>query len=538
MGLTTGLAAATTLYLSCAFLVSVGSLIFPLVVRSPFAGAARVPERWLVLGWVLLLMAVLSPMVWRVAADAPRGAAAVELWNGPSVDAGESSARVSVRWPGSVAMPVTSPLIGSRQGMVALVMLLAIGVLVSVVMLMVRRGRLGRLCEGLPVIKRIGRVRVCASDHAPAPFAARAGAIAYIVVPTSLLVETRKLRLVVGHEAHHHRRGDLHAAALFGLFRALYFWNPLIARWERAMAELQDLACDDFVLRHPGVSRGEYGDALLWAAQSAHGRRYVLSGARGMADGSRRFLRRRLEMLNEQPVERTRVLGWVAASAAALVMIGASWVAHAAVADHRVTRADVDAWAARIESRDGFPMPVDDRVVARLNDWVADPERRQSVRGALARMPGYRTMIETTLRAHGLPIELLGMVMAESAFDNDARPDTPLDGRSAGIWQIIPSTARRLGLDVSPAADDRFDAQKSTEAAATFLTSLYARYHDWPVAIAAYNAGERKIDAMAAGATSASEIRARVLAGNDEHARYVRAVIGAIILIDNPSLVE
>ena len=38
--------------------------------------------------------------------------------------------------------------------------------------------------------------------------------------------------------------------------------------------------------------------------------------------------------------------------------------------------------------------------------------------------------------------------------------------------------------------------------------------------------------------TSRDEVRARVLAGENEHAEYVRAVMGSIILIDNPSLLE
>jgi membrane-bound lytic murein transglycosylase D len=538
MDMTSSVAAAVIMYLSSAFLLCVGALAFSGVVRSALTGAARAPERWLVVGWVLLALAVLSPSLWRLATDMPSRGAAVEVWNGPSISEGADSARVSIRWPVRTDAVAPSTPVSLRQALGLGLVLVATGVLFSLTMLILRHRRLGRLCQNLPVIRRIGRVRLCASDEALVPFAARARAVAYIVVPTSLLHEPRRLRLVVGHEAHHHRRGDLYAAAVFGVLRALYFWNPLIARWERAMAELEDVACDRHVLERPDVSPFEYGRTLLWAAQSIQGRRYLLSGVRGMADGGPLVLRRRIEMLDQQRVTGIRIREWCATTAILSVMLGASWVAHGAVADYRVTRAEVDAWAARIENRSGFPMPVDDRVVARLNGWVADPARRQFMKAAMERMPGYRSMIETTLHAHGLPTELVGMVMAESAFDNDAQPNTPLEVRSAGIWQIIPGTARRLGLEVSPAADERFDAQKSTEAAAVFLTDLYARYRDWPVAIAAYNAGERKIDAIAAGATSAPEIRARVLAGDEEHARYVRAVIGAIILIDNPSLLE
>jgi len=128
--------------------------------------------------------------------------------------------------------------------------------------------------------------------------------------------------------------------------------------------------------------------------------------------------------------------------------------------------------------------------------------------------------------------------MAESCFDNEAHPDTPIERRSMGIWQIIPQTARQLGLQVSPTVDERLEPRKATEAAAALLGKLFARYRDWPVAIAAYNAGEKKVDELATGAGTRDEVRARVLAGQDEHAEYVRAVMASIVLIDNPSLLE
>ena len=70
------------------------------------------------------------------------------------------------------------------------------------------------------------------------------------------------------------------------------------------------------------------------------------------------------------------------------------------------------------------------------------------------------------------------------------------------------------------------------------MTHLHERYRDWVVAIAASNAGEKKIDSLTAGAASPAELRTRVLAGQEEHARYLRSVMASVILIDNPSLLE
>jgi hypothetical protein len=305
-------------------------------------------------------------------------------------------------------------------------------------------------------------------------------------------------------------------------------------------AELEDLACDRRVMQRRSVSPLEYARALVWAAEHAVEAQSALpQSARGMVTSAAAFaaLRRRIRMLSETRTERGRVRVWLAATAASGLLLATSWIVQAAVADHRVSAGEVVDMAARIQARSGFPVLADDGVVERLNGWVADAETREVMRGALARMPAYRGMIEDTLRTRGLPVELLGMPLAESGFDNEAHPDTPLERRSAGIWQIIPSTGRKLGLEVSAVRDERLDPARATEAASAFLRELFARYGDWPVAIAAYNAGPRHIDGILQGASS-SDARVRVLAGDAEHAQYVRAVMAALILIENPALLD
>lgn len=106
------------------------------------------------------------------------------------------------------------------------------------------------------------------------------------------------------------------------------------------------------------------------------------------------------------------------------------------------------------------------------------------------RVAALRPLIAGVLREERLPDELLGVVLVESGGDPRA-----LSPRGAlGMWQLMPETARRFGLIVGPARDDRLDPLLSTRAAARYLRFLFDRYRDWELVFAAYNAGEARVD--------------------------------------------
>jgi membrane-bound lytic murein transglycosylase D len=60
---------------------------------------------------------------------------------------------------------------------------------------------------------------------------------------------------------------------------------------------------------------------------------------------------------------------------------------------------------------------------------------------------------------------------------------------AAGMWQLMPQTARELGLKVSKGVDERRHFAKSTRAAANYIKALHTQFDDWLLVVAAYNCG-------------------------------------------------
>ena len=102
----------------------------------------------------------------------------------------------------------------------------------------------------------------------------------------------------------------------------------------------------------------------------------------------------------------------------------------------------------------------------------------------------YFDIMNNILTQHGLPTELKYLSVIESALKTYA---VSWAG-AVGPWQFMPATARNLGLRVTKRVDDRTDFQKSTHAAARYLTELFGIYGDWLLVIAAYNGGPGNVN--------------------------------------------
>ncbi len=116
--------------------------------------------------------------------------------------------------------------------------------------------------------------------------------------------------------------------------------------------------------------------------------------------------------------------------------------------------------------------------------------RKQGVMNrAFERSGRYLPMMRGIFRDQGLPLDLVNLAYIESTFNYRAYSKA----KASGIWQFIKGTGNRYGMKVNYWLDERRDPEKATKGASAYLKELYGMFHSWPLALAAYNAGEYRI---------------------------------------------
>ncbi len=93
-------------------------------------------------------------------------------------------------------------------------------------------------------------------------------------------------------------------------------------------------------------------------------------------------------------------------------------------------------------------------------------------------------IIEPILAKNGIPDDFKYLAVIESALLNASSP-----AGAKGVWQFMPETAREKGIEVSETIDERYNLEKSTEAACQYLNAAKNKLGSWSLAAASYNGG-------------------------------------------------
>lgn len=195
----------------------------------------------------------------------------------------------------------------------------------------------------------------------------------------------------------------------------------------------------------------------------------------------------------------------------------------------------LDEAEAEAEPPDGTPEPphafdvpieLNDKVRAYLDLFTG--KRRERIQEAFDRAGPYLPMMRGIFEEYSLPLDLVNLAYIESAFKIRAYSRA----RAVGIWQFIAGTGRKYGLRIDWWLDERRDPEKATRAAAEYLRDLYALFDSWPLAIAAYNAGEGKVAGAMRRQKTADFWRLRL---PRETKLYVPAFMAMTILAKDPA---
>jgi membrane-bound lytic murein transglycosylase D len=175
-----------------------------------------------------------------------------------------------------------------------------------------------------------------------------------------------------------------------------------------------------------------------------------------------------------------------------------------------------------------LPLMVNDVVLGYINYFSG--RGRRTIEYGLERAGKYSPMISRILAEEGVPQELIHLAQAESGF----LPRAVSRAAAQGMWQFVKFRGNQYGLMQTPYSDDRFDPEMATRAAAHHLHDLYNEFHDWYLAIAAYNCGpgavERAVEKT--GYADYWELRARHALPN-ETANYVPIILAMTIMAKN-----
>jgi membrane-bound lytic murein transglycosylase D len=111
--------------------------------------------------------------------------------------------------------------------------------------------------------------------------------------------------------------------------------------------------------------------------------------------------------------------------------------------------------------------------------------RKKSFERLMAISEYYFPLFEEALAKQNVPLEIKYLAVVESALN----PKAVSRMGATGLWQFMYQTGKQYNLKIDSYVDDRSDPLKASEAAAQYMTNMYAIFGDWDLVLASYNSG-------------------------------------------------
>lgn len=138
----------------------------------------------------------------------------------------------------------------------------------------------------------------------------------------------------------------------------------------------------------------------------------------------------------------------------------------------------------------------------------------------------YFPTIEKILKQNNIPDDFKYLAVAESGLQNVTSP-----AGAKGFWQFVKGTGIEYGLEISKQVDERYNLEKSTQAACDFFRNSYKHYKSWTLVAASYNMGARGLNEQME--TQYVDNYYDLLL-NPETARYVYRIIAIKTILSDP----
>jgi membrane-bound lytic murein transglycosylase D len=111
--------------------------------------------------------------------------------------------------------------------------------------------------------------------------------------------------------------------------------------------------------------------------------------------------------------------------------------------------------------------------------------RKKSFERLMATSEYYFPMFEEAFARKNVPLEIKYLAIVESALN----PKAVSKMGATGIWQFMYHTGKQYNLKIDSYVDERSDPLKASEAAAQYMSNMYAIFGDWELVLASYNSG-------------------------------------------------